>query len=166
LTKGNLILFTAWAAFAREPFTAGDLWAWRSAEDPQITADGRWVVYVEGRNDREKGAAYSNLWLVSADGKERRALTAGPWEDSAPRWSPDGTRIAWISDRGRATIYVRGIETAQEIEIAVPGAPPMSLAWSPDGRWLAYTAWVPKKASESWAPAALLPFFETGTPTG
>jgi dipeptidyl aminopeptidase/acylaminoacyl peptidase len=137
------------------------MWAHRTVEDPQITADGRRVVYVEGWNDREKDAAYANLWLLSADGRERRALTAGPWKDRSPRWSPDGMRLAWLSGRGGG-IRVLSLDAVREIEIAIPGAPPMSLAWSPDGRSVAYTARVPRSSSAPWAPAALLPLLETG----
>ena len=155
-----MILFTVCVALAREPFSPADLWTWRSASDPQISADGRSVVYVETWNDREKNAAFSNLWLVSADGNQRRPFTTGPWNDRAPRWSPDGARIAWLSDRGGASLQVQAIQAAGPVEIAVPGGPPLSLAWSPDGRWLAYTAWVPKKPAQAWAPAALLPFLE------
>jgi len=162
-----LIWLVACAAFARQPFSPADGWAWRAAEDPRISADGRWVVYVEGWSDRETNAAYANLWLVSAAGGTRRPFTTGPWTDGSPRWSPDNTRIAWLSDRGGAVrILVRGVDAERETAIAAPGAPPMSLAWSPDGRWLAYTAWTPGKAAAPWAPPALLPFLNTGAPAG
>jgi dipeptidyl aminopeptidase/acylaminoacyl peptidase len=165
LTKAILIWLTVLAAFARQPFTPADYWAWRTADEPQISADGRWVVYSEGWRDRESNASHSNLWIVSASGSERRPFTKGAWTDHSPRWSPDQSRIAWLSDReGVTRIFVRGLNEERESEVPVPGTSPMSLAWSPDGRWLAFTAELPAKAAVPWAPAALLPFLSTGTP--
>src|SRR5947209_10441493 len=95
---------------ARKPFSADDLRVWRTASDARIRPDGRWVVYVEAGSD-----GHSNLWVASTDGKERRRWSEGAWRDSSPRWSPDGERIAWISDRGgKAHVRVRRFDAAAE----------------------------------------------------
>ena len=54
LNKTALVLLAAaiTALAARPSFTTADIWAWRSAEDPRISSDGAWVVYVEEWNDR------------------------------------------------------------------------------------------------------------------
>lgn len=154
-----LILFAATLFAARQPFTADDRWGWRSASDPRISADGQWIVYVEGWNDRTADAAFANLWIVSSDGKTRRPFTEGNWRDHYPRWSPDGKRIAWLSSRtGRQHIRVRPLEAGPETQIATDGQVPLNLAWSPDGDRIAFTARVPAKLEPpAWAPAALLP---------
>jgi len=82
---------TLWAA--RPGFTPEDLWTWRTASDPRIRGDGAWAVYVEEWNDRAADSSYSNLWLVSTDGKERKRFTEGARRDVMPRWSP-GCRVA------------------------------------------------------------------------
>ena len=159
------LILLGWQAFARDPFTPGDLWNRQTIADPQITADGQWIVYVDGWNDRQSDKFCSNLWLISADGRRKRRLTEGPWRDSSPRWSVDGKRIAWLSDRGGvAAIRTRGIDAGDETEIAAGGNPPLEIAWSPDGKFLAYTARVPAKSQAAWAPFAILPFLDLGTP--
>jgi len=160
-----LIVLLAGSAWARDPFTSADLWTWRAIEDPQIAADGAWVVYVERWRDREKDAFYSNLRLVSADGRQSRPLTEGRATDRWPRWSPEDKRIAWLSSRGGAgAIGVRDLDTGKETSIEFAANPPLSLAWSPDGHWLAYTAPVEGKPSVPWAPPALLPFLDAPLP--
>jgi len=72
---GALLLCAAAVATGREPFTAADLWNWRTDRDAQISSDGRRVLYAEEWNDRGKDAACSNLWLTTSDGKQRQRLT-------------------------------------------------------------------------------------------
>jgi acylaminoacyl-peptidase len=152
-TSLALLLCVA-GAWAAAPWSPGDLWNRHAAADPRISPDGRQVVYVESWNDRAADAACSNLWLASNTGKPPLRLTDGPWRDRSPRWSPDSTRIAWIS--GRGGIRVLALEPRQETAIAPADPAPLDLAWSSDGKWLAFTALVPAaSAAPSWAPPAI-----------
>ena len=161
------IILLGWQALARDPFTPSDLWNWSTVADPQITADGQRIVYAQGWNDRQQDASWSNLWLISADGRQARRFTEGPWRDWSPRWSADGKRIAWLTSRGGSTaIRIRAADAAAETEIAGVGGAPQQIAWSPDGRYLAYTARVSAKRPVPWAPDAILPLLETGEPGG
>ncbi len=114
-----------------------DWWTWREISGARINPDGTDAVYVETWNDRAADRTCSNLWQVTLPGGAPRRITEGPWRDSSPRWSQD-SRLAWISDRsGSPQIWVRRAGGASKItELA--GAP-QSLAWSPDGKWLAFT---------------------------
>jgi len=150
------------AVAASQPFSLDDWWAFRAACDPRISGDGSRVVYVETWNDRDRDAFGSNLWTVAADGATRpRQLTRGPWRDFSPRWSPDGARLAYLSDRsGKTQIRVHTVDSGQELEIPT-ALPPEALAWSADGKWLAFTAPVPVTATlPAWAPPALLPLLQ------
>ncbi|HEV3198989.1 MAG TPA: hypothetical protein VGZ73_13830, partial [Bryobacteraceae bacterium] len=149
----------ATALAARQPFATDDWWAWHSVSDPRIAPDGQWIIYVEEWNDRNADARYANLWTSSSEGKTRRRLTEGNWRDTSPRWSPDGTRVAWLSDRGgKPHIRIRRLESGQEIEIMTAGQTPLNLAWSPDGRSIAFSALVPAKLeAPAWVPLAILP---------
>src|SRR5256885_8992862 len=62
------------------------------ATDPQISPDGKKVVYVRRFADPMTDRRYSNLWIVNADGSDHRPVTTGDRSDASPRWSPDGTR--------------------------------------------------------------------------
>ena len=148
------------AAFgARPPFAAEDLWEWRSPGDPRMASGGDRVAYVESWNDRSGDAEFSNLWVVSSNGKTRRRLTEGHWRDRSPRWSPDDARIAWLSDRtGRPQVWVRKLESGPETQVTSVEGPPESLAWSPDGESIAFTALAPAKTNPpAWAPPEIVP---------
>jgi dipeptidyl aminopeptidase/acylaminoacyl peptidase len=152
-------MLAATGAAGREPFAAKDLRVWRTASDPRIRADGKWAVYVEAAGDGR-----SNLWVASADGRERRQWTDGSWRDRSPRWSPDGERIAWISDRGgNAHVRVRRFDSTAEVEIRSEAAP-VALAWSAEGEAIAFTAQVDAAKAPVWAPADALPFLRRAAP--
>jgi dipeptidyl aminopeptidase/acylaminoacyl peptidase len=142
-----LFLLTAAAAFSAKPGLNTDtLWDIRTVSDTQITRDGKSVIYVLGWSDKMVDQRFSNLWIVSGDGKDNRPLTNGSYRDSSPRISPDGARIAYLSNRsGKTQIHVRWIESGQDAQVTELQQAPSNIAWSPDGKWIGYTARVVSK---------------------
>ena len=115
--------------------------------DPQVSPDGSTIVYVRRFADVMTDMTYSNLWVVNTDGTGHRRLTTGDFHDNTPRWSPDGTRLAYISDRGGVQqIYLRWIDTGETSPITDLTEPPMGLEWSPDGGQIAFAKLVPEAA--------------------
>ena len=112
--------------------------------DPEISPDGKRIVYVRGFADAATDKRYSNLWIINSDGTDHRALTTGNRSDSSPRWSPDGTRIAYLSDAdGKTQIYIRWMDTGQSARITDLEDSPGAIAWSPEGRMLSFSSLVP-----------------------
>src|SRR5258706_3909539 len=124
--------------------TASDIFNLESVSDPQISPDGRKIIYVRGFNDIMTDGRYSNLWIINFDGSDNRPLTTNNYNDSSPRWSPDGNRVIFVSTRdGAPQIYVRWIDTGQTAKLTNLLSPPSGLAWSPDGKQISFTALVP-----------------------
>ncbi|WKW13140.1 S9 family peptidase [Pseudogemmatithrix spongiicola] len=128
--------------------TIADYLAWEDVSNPQLSPDGRQIIYtrswIDGVNDRRKSA----LWIMDADGARQRFLVEG----SGAVWSPDGTRIAYLADGepSGSQIYVRWMDaegaTSQVTRLTES---PSGVQWSPDGQSLSFHALVPKR--EQWA---------------
>src|SRR5216684_680571 len=113
------------------------------ASDPQISPDGKKIVYVRRFADPMTDKRYANLWIINADGSDHRPLTTGNRSDSSPRWSPDGTRITYLSDAdGKQQIYVRWMDSGQTARITNLEDGPDAIAWSPDGKMLSFSSLV------------------------
>ncbi len=106
---------------------------------------------VEWRIDREANDYASTIWLVPVDGSSPpRRFTSGEKQDLAPRWSPDGSRLAFASNRERKAkqLYViptAGGEGLRLTDLAEDVTEPV---WSPDGTQLAFSARVRDPAYE------------------
>src|SRR5438552_17790168 len=84
-----------------------DLFAFRWVASPQISPDGRQAAYVLVTVNAKHDGYETSLWLVATDGASPpRRLTAGP-KDGGPRWSPDGTTLAFLrSKAGRPQLHL------------------------------------------------------------
>jgi acylaminoacyl-peptidase len=127
----------------KKPFQPMDVFRLEFASDPQIAPDAKRIVYVRNFMDIRKDRRRSNLWIIDADGSQHRALTQGDANDRAPRWSPDGKRLAYLAaGEGETQLMCRWMDTGDVGRLATLPAEPQGLAWSPDGRALAFTMFV------------------------
>ena len=131
-------------------FTGRDLFDLEVATDPQISPDGRTIAYVRKSNDIMTDRARSTIWLVDVASGQQRPLLAGAGSYSSPRWSPDGTRLAYVAaDGGSPQLYVRWMASGESARITGLPDSPDSIAWSPDGSRIAYTMFVPDEGRSS-----------------
>src|SRR5260370_7784100 len=82
---------------ASHKITAMDEFQLQIAIDPQISPDGKKIVYVRRFADPMTDKRYANLWIINADGSDHRPLTTANRSDSPPRSSPHLTRLTYLS---------------------------------------------------------------------
>jgi len=113
-------------------------------QDPQLSPDGKQVIYTRRWVDKLNDRWESSLWIMNADGSRGRHLVDG----SNAIWSPDGTRIAYLA-RGEPTgtqVWVRFMDgDAAATQITRLTESPEGIEWSPDGKWLAFRMLVPER---------------------
>src|SRR5690242_4851330 len=79
--------------------TPMDVFNLEYASDPQLSPDGKRILYVRQFSDIMSDKNLSNIWIINTDGTNNRPITTGNRSDSLPRWSPDGTRMIYVSDQ-------------------------------------------------------------------
>jgi dipeptidyl aminopeptidase/acylaminoacyl peptidase len=115
-----------------------------SVAGPAISPDGKQIVFTRSWVDKVKDERASNLWVVDVDGSRPRELTSGTWRDSQAVWSPDGKRIAFMSDRdGTNQLHVMWVDTREVAQLTHLEQAPSSINWSPDSKWIAFNAFEP-----------------------
>lgn len=149
---------------AAKRFKSIDVFQLEYADDVQISPDGSRIAYVRVSHDIMTDRARRNLWLVNADGTNNRPLRSESKSFMSPRWSPDGTRLAYVSAaEGSPQLYVRWMDSGQTALLTNLVQAPGAIAWSPDGKSIAFTQFVPsskpplasppeKPEGASWAP--------------
>jgi dipeptidyl aminopeptidase/acylaminoacyl peptidase len=110
---------------------------------------------------------YSHVWLYDIPSGKAEQLTKGGFDDTSPAWSPDGRRIAFVSERGPDPDRTNNSDVY--VVDATPGAEPVKLttfvgpdrgrpSWSPDGRWIAYIQGdEPKMSAYNLGTLAIVP---------
>jgi len=121
-----------------------DVFQLEYAEDVQISPDGNHIVYVRVSHDIMTDRARRNLWIVDSTGANNRPLRSEAKSYSSPRWSPDGSRLAYVSAaEGSPQLYVRWMDSGQTALLTNLVEGPGAIAWSPDGKSIAFTQFVP-----------------------
>ena len=121
---------------------------WERVSDAQISPDGARIVYTRQHVNTLEDKWESELWILNADGSQHRFLVKG----GAPRWSPDGKRLLYQAEgepKG-SQIFVRWVDTdGPATQITHVGEPPRGAKWSPDGKSIAFSSFVPDQ--ERWS---------------
>ncbi|MCX7973879.1 MAG: S9 family peptidase [Candidatus Aminicenantes bacterium] len=125
---------------AIHPFSVHDLLAMERISDPQVSPDGRWLVFTLWTADLEANRGRTDLWLIGTDGQNLRRLTTHPASDFNPRWSPCGHFIWFLSTRsGSSQVWQINLTGGEAIQITDFPLDVSNLLVSPDGRYLAFT---------------------------
>jgi dipeptidyl aminopeptidase/acylaminoacyl peptidase len=127
------------------PVQPEDLLAIKTVADVQIAPDGSRIAYVLTTIDADQDETRSTIWVVSASGGEPVPFTRGPRRDSAPRWSPDGRFLAFLSDRegDRTQLYVMAADGGEPRRLTSLDRGAGPAVWSPDGSRIAFSAYGP-----------------------
>src|SRR5438876_891087 len=91
-------------------------------------------------SDRDHGAI-GEIYVMNADGSGQVNLTNNPADDAYPVWSPDGSKIAFHSDRdGNSEVYVMHADGTGLVNLTNNPATDISAVWSPDGSKIAFSS--------------------------
>ena len=120
-------------------FQAEDIFALEWANDPQISPDGRYVVYVRHGFDIMKDNTKRSLWMLDTESGSHTPLFDDAYSYGNPTWSPDGSRLAFSANRdGKNQIHVYHVATKTHSAITEVQESPRQFAWSKNGKHLAF----------------------------
>jgi len=120
---------------------------------PKISPDGKRVVYEQSRTNWEANAFETDLWLANVANGERHLLTTAVKSSSNAEWSPDGRRIAFLSDRpaplpgspaDKRQLYVMPADGGEAQQLTKLENGVNSFEWAPDSKRIAVTAQAPE----------------------
>jgi len=114
---------------------------WELVASPQVSPDGRQIVYTRRWPDKVNDKYEDEVWIMDSDGGRNRFFVKG----SQPAWSPDSKRVAYVAQGQPAgsQIFVKWTDATGETQLTRLERSPSNLAWSPDGRHIAFNMLVP-----------------------
>jgi dipeptidyl aminopeptidase/acylaminoacyl peptidase len=132
------------------PMTVDDIMKVRYLMETALSPDGTQVLYAVSEADLKQGRYNTDLWMVPFAGGTPVKLTNAPGRDDTPRWSPDGKKVGFVSDRdGKPQIWLISPTGGEATKLTDSKTGMRDFAWSPDGTQIAYTAREPDTEAEA-----------------
>jgi dipeptidyl aminopeptidase/acylaminoacyl peptidase len=155
----TILLVVAAFAQKKRPMTPEDVLSLNRASDAQMSPDARRVAFVVSAWDREADRFNSDIWLVD-ELRQAVRLTSHPKRDDTPRWSSDGRRLAFLSDRGAdaeagAQIFLLNPLGGEPVQLTSHKTPIQYFEWSPDSRLIAFIAEEPREKPKTKPPVVV-----------
>jgi dipeptidyl aminopeptidase/acylaminoacyl peptidase len=151
-------LFVFATSAPKRPMDFEDIVGLNRASDVQISPDGRRVAFVLTKWDRENDRFNPDIWLAYDSRETAIPLTSHARRDNHPRWSPDGRRLAFLSERANepdsigAQIFLLNILGGEPIQLTSHKTAIQNFDWSSDGSSIAFIAEEPRQKSRIKPP--------------
>ena len=142
-----IVLMQTYSTQAQVSFQRLDVFDLQWVDNPKISPDGEQIVYQRRGMDIMTDRRTSSLWLINSDRSNHQKLTNLSGNESGATWSPDGSRIAFVTkdDIHGAEIFIYWIKTGKIARITQLERTPSRLRWSPDGDHIAFTMKIKEK---------------------
>lgn len=124
----------------RHPLTPDDFWSMRFINDMRLAPDGRHIAYTLESNDRAANERRSAIWLLDTESGVTTQFTSGAKRDHSPRWSPDGSHLAFVSNRDdkEGQIYIMPMHGGEARQLTHMKHGASGLFWSGDSAWIGF----------------------------